>query len=65
MYVIGKPVKGGHYGKPPSLTALDNGGNVTYTTDFRRVYASLIDGWLGADSKTLLSGEFESFPLFG
>ena len=65
MYVIGKPVKGGHYGKPPSLTALDIGGNVTYTTDFRRVYASLIDGWLGADSKTLLSGEFESFPLFG
>jgi uncharacterized protein (DUF1501 family) len=65
MYVIGKPVRGGHYGKPPSLTALDIGGNVTYTTDFRRVYASLIDGWLGADSKTLLSGEFESFPLFG
>jgi uncharacterized protein (DUF1501 family) len=65
MYVIGKPVKGGQYGKPPSLTALDIGGNVTYTTDFRRVYASLIDGWLGADSKTLLSGEFESFPLFG
>jgi uncharacterized protein (DUF1501 family) len=65
MYVIGRPVKGGHYGKPPSLTALDIGGNVTYTTDFRRVYASLIDGWLGADSKTLLSGEFESFPLFG
>lgn len=65
MYVIGKPVKGGHYGKAPSLTALDIGGNVTYTTDFRRVYASLIDGWLGADSKTLLSGEFETFPLFG
>ena len=65
MYVIGKPVKGGHYGQAPSFTALDIGGNVTYTTDFRRVYASLIDGWLGADSKTLLSGEFESFPLFG
>ena len=65
MYVIGKPVKGGQYGQAPSFTALDIGGNVTYTTDFRRVYASLIDGWLGADSKTLLSGEFESFPLFG
>ncbi len=65
MYVIGKPVKGGHYGLAPSFTALDIGGNVTYTTDFRRVYASLIDGWLGADSKTLLSGEFETFPLFG
>ncbi len=65
MYVIGKPVKGGHYGKPPSLTELDAGGNVLYTTDFRRVYASLIEGWFGADSKIVLSGEFATLPLFG
>ncbi len=47
MYVVGKPVKGGHYGKPPSLTELDADGNVAHTTDFRRVYAGLIEGWLG------------------
>lgn len=65
MYVIGKQVKGGHYGKPPSLTDLDVGGNVAHTTDFRRVYASLIEGWFGyKDSKSLLSGDFAPLPIF-
>ena len=65
MYVIGKPVQGGHFGKPPSLTELDADGNVGHTTDFRRVYASLIEGWFGyPDSRTLLSGQFAPFALF-
>lgn len=65
MYVIGKPVRGGHYGKAPLLTDLDENGNMKYTTDFRQVYASLIEGWLGyADSKSLLFGQFTPFPLF-
>ncbi len=66
MYVIGKPVKGGHYGEAPSLTNLDEGGNLRFTTDFRRVYASVIEGWLGQrDSRSLLAGDFKTFPLFG
>lgn len=66
MYVIGKPVKGGHYGTPPSLTSLDDGGNLRFTTDFRRVYATLVEGWLGhADSKALLGAAFPTFPVFG
>jgi len=65
MYLIGKGVKGGHYGQAPSLTALDAGGNVAYTTDFRRVYASVIEGWFAyPDSRTLLSGEFAGLPIF-
>ena len=65
IYVIGKPVRGGHYGKAPLLTDLDENGNMKYTTDFRQVYATLIEGWLGyADSKSLLSGQFNTFPLF-
>jgi uncharacterized protein (DUF1501 family) len=64
MYVIGKSVKGGHYGDVPSLTDLDEGGNLKFTTDFRRVYASLIEGWLRHDSKALLGGEFRTFPMF-
>jgi uncharacterized protein (DUF1501 family) len=48
-----------------SLTELDADGNVAHTTDFRRVSASLIEGWFGyADSKGLLSGEFASLPMF-
>jgi uncharacterized protein (DUF1501 family) len=64
MYVIGKPVKGGHYGDAPLLTDLDDGGNLKFTTDFRRVYASVIEGWLKHSSKALLGGDFTSFPLF-
>jgi len=64
MYLIGKSVKGGHYGKLPSLVDLDD-GNLVYTTDFRRVYATAISGWLGYDNtETLLRGQFEPFPVF-
>ena len=65
MYVIGKTVKGGHYGSPVSLTELDEGDNLVFTTDFRRVYATVIGGWLGcANANQLLSGKFETFPVF-
>jgi uncharacterized protein (DUF1501 family) len=65
MYLIGRSVNGGHYGKLPSLTELDEGGNLVYTTDFRRVYATAISGWLGySNTASLLNGEFEPFPVF-
>jgi len=65
MYLIGKQVSGGHYGELPSLTELDDGGNLVYTTDFRRVYATAISGWLGHHStEKLLRGQFEPFPVF-
>ena len=66
MFVVGKNVKGGHYGKIPSLTELDEGDNLVYTTDFRRVYATMISGWLGfKDTRTILYGDFETFAMFG
>ena len=46
MFLVGKGVKGGFYGRHPSLTDLDD-GNMKMTTDFRRVYATAIDEWLG------------------
>ena len=64
MYVIGQPVRGGHYGTPPSLTALDAGDNLLHSTDFRRVYATLIEGWLGGDAQAVLRGRFEPFGMF-
>ena len=65
MYFAGKGVKGGHYGKPLSLSALDEGDNLIHTTDFRRVYATAIDGWLrGNCAAQVLKGEFETFPVF-
>lgn len=64
MFVIGENVKGGQYGKPPSLTDLDD-GNLIYTTDFRRVYATMIKEWLGHDdTASLLKGEFQTLGMF-
>ena len=65
MFAIGKHVQGGLYGKPVSLTELDGGDNFVHTTDFRRVYASAIEGWLGyRESEKILGGKFETFPLY-
>ncbi len=65
MFVAGKQVKGGQYGAVPSLTKLDEGDNLIHTTDFRRVYATMISGWLGLrDTRPLLNGDFELFDMF-
>jgi uncharacterized protein (DUF1501 family) len=65
MFVAGNRVKGGQYGVVPSLTKLDSGDNLIYTTDFRRVYATMISGWLGFnDTRALLKGDFPAFDLF-
>ena len=65
MFVAGNSVKGGQYGAIPSLTKLDEGDNLIHTTDFRRVYATAVERWLGLkDSKDLLRGSFETFDMF-
>ena len=65
MFFAGNGVKGGHYGERSSLTKLDAGDNLIHTADFRRVYATAIDGWLrlGA-SRQVLKGGYETFPVF-
>ena len=40
--------------------------NLGATVDFRRVYATAIDGWLGSGrAATVLKGDFETLPVFG
>ncbi|HEV3311331.1 MAG TPA: DUF1501 domain-containing protein, partial [Chloroflexota bacterium] len=63
-FVIGNAVKGGMYGTPPSLTNLVLDGNLENTTDFRQVYASLIDEWMGADSAKVLGQTFKTMGMF-
>lgn len=65
MFVVGNAVKGGHYGEIPSLTTLTEGDNLVYTTDFRKVYQSLMQGWLEQqDVHNVLNGDFGRFDLF-
>lgn len=64
MFVVGKGIKGGMCGQHPSLTDLDD-GNLKMTTDFRRVYATMIKEWLGYDdAPVILKGRFEPLGLF-
>jgi len=64
MFLAGKGVKGGLYGTPPSLTELDD-GNLIKTTDFREVYATVIEEWMGhAESAGILKGEFPTLGTF-
>ncbi|MGI8458091.1 MAG: DUF1501 domain-containing protein [Propionibacteriaceae bacterium] len=55
MFVLGRGVQGGFHGAEPSLTDLDN-GDLRATTDFRSVYATILDQVLGADPGAVLGG---------
>ena len=63
-FVIGNAVKGGFYGKPPSLTDLVLGDNLETTTNFRRVYATLIQEWMGADAAAVLGQKLTTMGMF-
>jgi uncharacterized protein (DUF1501 family) len=58
MFAIGQKVKGGVIGKHPSLSDLDD-GDLKFHTDFRQVYASVLDQWLNIDSTKVLHKKFK------
>jgi uncharacterized protein (DUF1501 family) len=62
MFVSGGGVKGGLYGAYPSLTDLDD-GDLKFTTDFRRVYTTVLEKWMNADGKAALGEQFESLAF--
>jgi uncharacterized protein (DUF1501 family) len=63
LILIGDPVKGDLYGQEPSLTNLDNTGNLKYSVDFRSVYQEILSGHLGADSGKILGASYEQIPF--
>lgn len=58
MFLVGGRVKAGVTGAHPSLTTLED-GNLVHHTDFRQVYAALLDRWLGVPSRQVLGQEFQ------
>jgi uncharacterized protein (DUF1501 family) len=58
LFVAGPSLKGGVVGAHPSLSDLD-AGDLKFHTDFRRVYATQLDGWLGCDSKAVLGARWD------
>jgi uncharacterized protein (DUF1501 family) len=62
LFVVGPGVKGTAVGKHPSLKDLDD-GDLKFHTDFRRLYATLLDQWLKCDSQIVLGQKFEHLDL--
>lgn len=67
MMVIGGLVRGGLYGTAPNLstdpsnpTLENNAADVKYETDFRSVYAKVLDGWLATDSVGILGADYRA-----
>lgn len=63
VFLAGPGVKGGLHGSVPSLTDLD-GGEPKMTTDFRRLYTSVLRDWMGLPNQPSLGGTFEPMTLF-
>jgi uncharacterized protein (DUF1501 family) len=58
IVIAGGGVKGGTYGDHPSLTDLDRDGNLKFGTDFRAVYATVIQKWLGRNPADIIDGQY-------
>jgi uncharacterized protein (DUF1501 family) len=64
MFLIGGRVSGGLYGKYPDLSNLDSNDDLIHTVDFRQVYASVLQDWLGTDPSQVLSAQFQKLNIF-
>ncbi|MGH9826571.1 MAG: DUF1501 domain-containing protein, partial [Blastocatellia bacterium] len=67
IFVVGDAVHGGLYGQQPSLAAsdLDDAGNPMFQVDFRSVYATILNKWLGGDATQVLGSDFGNVGFFG
>jgi len=62
VFLAGGRLKGGLIGPRPSLTDLDNGAP-KFHIDFRRVYATVLDRWLGFESRIVLDRQFKPLDI--
>jgi uncharacterized protein (DUF1501 family) len=63
LFIFGTPVTGGLYGQRPDLGNLDD-DNLIFTTDYRRVYATVLEQWLGTPSEAVLGRKrFQPLPI--
>lgn len=62
MFIAGGRVKAGLIGRHPSMTDLDE-GDLKFHTDFRSVYAGVLEHWLGVKSEPVLGAKFEPLKV--
>ena len=65
-FIIGEHVKGGLYGQYPSVKPEDwlNAEDLKHTVDFRGVYSTLLEQWMGVDAKPIVNGTYEQLRPF-
>jgi uncharacterized protein (DUF1501 family) len=63
VFLFGGRLRGGLVGTPPRLDRLVEGAPESHT-DFRRVYATMLDRWLGLDSRKILGQSFDPLEVF-
>jgi uncharacterized protein (DUF1501 family) len=63
MFLVGGKVQAGIIGVHPSLTKLEE-GNLVHAIDFRRVYAAVLERWLGVEAKPVVGNGFEPLGVF-
>jgi uncharacterized protein (DUF1501 family) len=63
VFLLGSPVKKGLHGPYPDLAHLDDGGDPRHAIDFRAVYATVLDRWLGVPHRDVLGASFEPVPV--
>ena len=66
-FVIGKPVEGGMYAEYPSLNPSDwvnSGEDLPHTIDFRGIYGTVLEQWLGVEAAPIVHGQFEQIHPF-
>ena len=65
-FVLGDGVRGGLYAEYPSLAQADwlNGEDLRHTVDFRSVYSTMLEQWMGIEARPIVGGAYEQLPLF-
>lgn len=63
MFLVGGKLKGGFVGDHPDLVNLDR-GDLQYRIDFRQVYSTVLDEWMGADSESIFQKKFQHVQLY-
>jgi len=62
LFMIGSAIKGGVYGDHPSLDNLDK-GDLRFGTDFRSVYATVLEKWFSRPSSGIITGAFPQLAM--
>ena len=65
-YMFGNTINGGLYSEYPSLDPKEweHGEDLKHTIDFRGVYGTVLEQWLGVEASPIVKGNFEQITPF-